>query len=416
MSSAGYYADGHRRPSGGENRRGGNLRGDVSADALGVPRVSMEESRRRQREESKTMARQVRFGGWCSQLPDIGETTPQPTANRVTGTMADAVTDLTYPELATAEPLTGLEGVISSGQIEDKDVDQLNIRSCEGGGELVVGSPHTRVRVLLPHQRKAIEECSAMRKIFKQAGRTRIIFRKPKKANGSYRARFNSHDPRLNGDMRIPQSPRPGFAIVVRISQDEGTWSGKQFTGTVLVGDPDLGIWFNAVLFAPPDAEAIWNEDMFFGTVEIPDDNTAGGRQNAALFEVETKAHKKLADKSTTVSGQPMDTVSATAASKQARRPDNCVPGKGENTSTASALPEALMATAAKTTPDSLMYPRTPNTTTVPGPPQNLDTHGHESSRRKRPAVDKWNMEEAVARSRRLPAPVSKSRSAFDDM
>jgi hypothetical protein len=155
-----------------------------------------------------------------------------------------------------------------------------------------------------------------MREIFKQAGRTRIIFRKPKKANGSYRARFNSHDPRLNGDMRIPQSPRPGFAIVVRISQDEGTWSGKQFTGTVLVGDPDLGIWFNAVLFAPPDAEAIWNEDMFFGTVEIPDDNTAGGRQNAALFEVETKAHKKLADKSTTVSGQPMDTVSATAASK----------------------------------------------------------------------------------------------------
>jgi hypothetical protein len=219
------------------------------------------------------MARQVRFGGWCSQLPDIGETTPQPTANRVTGTMADAVTDLTYPELATAEPLTGLEGVISSGQIEDKDVDQLNIRSCEGGGELVVGSPHTRVRVLLPHQRKAIEECSAMRKIFKQAGRTRIIFRKPKKANGSYRARFNSHDPRLNGDMRIPQSPRPGFAIVVRISQDEGTWSGKQFTGAVLVGDPDLDIWFNAVLFAPPDAEAIWNEDMFFGTVEIPDDN-----------------------------------------------------------------------------------------------------------------------------------------------
>jgi hypothetical protein len=149
MSSAGYYADGHRRPSGGENRRGDNLRGDVSAEALGVPQVSMDESRRRQREESKIMARQVRFGGWYSQLPDIGETTPQPTANRVTGTMAGA----TYPELATVEPLTGLEGVILSGQIEDKDVDQLNIRSCEGGGgELVVGSPHTRVRVLLPHQ------------------------------------------------------------------------------------------------------------------------------------------------------------------------------------------------------------------------------------------------------------------------
>lgn len=184
-------------------------------------------------------------------------------------------------------------------------------------------------------------------------------------------------------------------------------------TGIVLVGEPHACVWLDAVLFAPSGAEAIANGSTLFGTVELPDDNTAGGNQNAAILEIESGSHKTQVEQSTKTSNMQTNTISATVASEPASQ---SVPRKREGASSASTFHEALMNTAAKMTPNSLMHPTMPNTTTVPGSPQQPDMHDHVSRRRKRPADDEWNAEEAVARARRLSAPPPKrSRTAFDD-
>jgi hypothetical protein len=62
--------------------------------------------------------------------------TPQPMANQLTGTMADAATHLTDPEPAPFNASTSLEPVRSTVTDKDKDVDQLGVRSREGDDEL----------------------------------------------------------------------------------------------------------------------------------------------------------------------------------------------------------------------------------------------------------------------------------------
>ena len=100
-----------------------------------------------------------------------------------------------------------------------------------------------------------------------------------------------------------------------------------QLTGTVLVGKLLPDAWFNAVLFAPSDPETIVNGTSFSGTVELPDDNTAGGRQNAAILEAEVRSHEARAGHSTTTSDLRTNALSAPVASEPASQP---IPKKRE--------------------------------------------------------------------------------------
>jgi hypothetical protein len=239
------------------------------------------------------------------------------------------------------------------------------------------------------------------------AGRlSRITFYKLEKMNGSYHANFNLVQPEVT-----KETPRPGFAIIV--DKEEGTWPATQLTGTVLVGESLSDAWFNAALFATSDTKTIVNGTSFSGTVELPDDNTAGGRQNAAIVEAEVRSHEARAEHSTTTSDLPTNALSVPVASEPASQP---IPKKREHASTPSTFHEALVATAAKMTSNSHLHPTTPNTNPAPRPPEQFVTHDKGSRRRKRPADNEWNMEEAMARFRSLPAPTPTPWTEFDDM
>jgi hypothetical protein len=280
---------------------------------------------------------------------------------------------------------TTLELVPTIAADKDEDVDQLDVRSRKGDDELFMESPsdletqRDRARVLLPHQLETIEECSALKKMLGQgAGRIRITFHKLEKTNGSYHAKFNLVQfGNPYGNMRHEDSPRPGFAIKVRISKEEGTWLGIQLTGLVLVGELPLDAWFEAVLFAPSDAEAIVNGTTLIRTVELPDDNTVGGRQNAAILEVESRSHKAMAQQSTMAPDLPMNAISATAAFEPACQFDKNVPKNRETAPATSTFHEAPMITTAKMTTTSQLRPTTPDATLQPGLLQQPDTHGH---------------------------------------
>jgi hypothetical protein len=432
MSPPGH-TDGNRGTSGGQNwlhqvygRSGdsdfglriGSLSQTPAMGATGSDKLQavMFDS---QTEEAK-LAWQAGFADWSSRYPEAGKTTPQPMANRVSRTVADATTFLTNPVPSPLHATISLE--LLPGTATDKDGNdvQLNVQSREGDDELFMELQsglkmhRDRLKVLLPPK----QECSAIRKTLEQAaGRIRITFYQLEKTNGSYHAIFDLVQPGVNpGNMRPQQLPRPGFAIIVRISKEEGTCSDIPLTGTVLFGGPRAGIWFNAVLFASSDTEAIRNGTALFGTVELPDDNTSGGRQNAAILEVESKSHEALADLSATALDVPMDTIFATVASESASQSDNYTLRKRESASTVSTFHDALMTTAAKMTPNSHLRPSTPNTTPAPRSPHQPNTQNNGSRGRERPADDDWNMEEAMARFRRLPAPVPKPRTEFDDM
>ena len=305
-----------------------------------------------QRDAAKLLARQMRWGDLSSRHPEAGETTTQPMANRVTETMADA--------------------------------DRLDVRSREGDDEILMqshselGTKVDHVRVSLPCQRAASEECSAIKNTFAQrAGRVRINFRKLEKANGSYHAKFDLiQSGSKSGDKLHQEPPRPGFAIIVRLSEEEGPLLDIQLTGTVIVGELHSDAWFNAVMFSPSSAEALMSRSTLFGTVELPDDNTAGGRQNIATFEVESGRHEVLAEQFGTTSDLPPNTISAAQAFEPASQ---SIQEKGETVSTSPTFHEAFTRTAADMTPKPRLHP------TIPGPITAL--------------------EEAMTKSRRLPAP-----------
>ena len=362
VSLPGHYADVDRGPSGGQNwcaqaggrddhGRGptGNGRDGMKVTGLDESQSDMKDS---QRDAAKLLARQMRWGDLSSRHPEAGETTTQPMANRVTETMADA--------------------------------DRLDVRSREGDDELLMqshselGTKVDHVRVSLPCQRAASEECSAIKNTLKQrAGRVRIDFRKLEKANGSYHAKFDLVQSGIkSGDTRHQEPPRPGFAIIVRVFEEEGPLLDLQLTGTVIVGELHSDAWFNAVMFSPSSAEALLSRSILFGTVELPDDNTAGGRQNVAIFEVERGRHEVLAEKLEKPSDLPANTISAAQAFELASQ---SVPEKGEIVTTSPTFHEAFTKTAANTTPKPRPHPTIPDPITA--------------------------LEEAMAKSRLLPAP-----------
>jgi hypothetical protein len=386
VSLPGHYADVDRGPSGGQNwcaQSGGrddHGRGPTGNNKDGIKATGLDESQSdmndSQRDAAKLLARQMRSLRWgvlSSRHPEAGETTSQPMANRVTETMADA--------------------------------DRLDVRSREGEHELLMqshselGTKVDRVRVSLPCQRAASEECSAIQNTPKQrAGRVRINFRKLEKANGSYHAKFDLiQSGSKSGDKLHQEPPRPGFAIIVRVSEEEGPLLDIQLTGTVIVGELHSDAWFNAVIFSPPSAEALMSRSTLFGTVELPDDNAAGGRQNVAIFEVESGRHEVLAEQLETTPDRPPNTISAAQAFEPVSQ---SVTENGETVSTSPTFHEEFMKTAANTTPKPRPHPTIPGSITA--------------------------LEEAMAKSRRLPvpapapappapAPAPKPWNAFDE-
>jgi hypothetical protein len=162
------------------------------------------------------------------------------------------------------------------------------------------------------------------------------------------------------------------------------------------------------------------NGTTLFGTVELPEDNTPGGRQNAAILEVESRGHEAVADQSVTAYNLPMNTISTTAAFESTSQPANYISKKCKTASTASTFHEALTMTAARMTPNPHLHSTTPKATTAPRPRQHPDTHDYGNHRRKRSADAEWEVEEAMAKSRRLNAPVPtlpapRPRNAFDE-